>query len=57
MINPVLLVADNTRNVLFQPTSRLVYGGNKDGYPLKRRTPKRKRLDPKRDEKDDRPRS
>ena len=57
MTNPVLLVADNIRNVLFQPTSRLVYGENKDGYPLKRRTPKRKRLDPKRDEKDDRLRS
>lgn len=33
-------ITDDTKNVLFRPTSKKVYADDKNAPPLKRRTPK-----------------
>lgn len=46
-------IADDTKNVLFQPTSKKVYADDKNAPPLKRRTPKATKAKPKRIQTED----
>lgn len=40
MTKPVYEITDNTKNVFFHPTSKIVYADDPNAPPLKRRTPK-----------------
>lgn len=40
MPKPAYEITDGTKNVLFRPTSKIVYADDKNAPPLKRRTPK-----------------
>ena len=40
-------ITDDTKNVLFHPTSKKVYADDKNAPPLKRRTPKQTKAKPK----------
>ncbi len=41
-------ITDDTKNVRFNPTSRMVYADDKNAPPLRRRTPKSTKPKPKR---------
>ncbi len=48
----VIEITDDTKNVLFHPTAKRVYGDDKSAPPLKRRTPRRSKAKPKRIQSD-----
>lgn len=46
-------ITDDTKNVLFHPSSKQVYADDKNAPPLRRRTPKPAKAKPKRVQIDD----
>ena len=53
MPNSTFEITDDTKNVLFHPSSKKVNADDKNAPPLRRRTPKRTKAKPKRIQNDE----